>query len=58
MGGKEHDSPEFRLVKKATGRHRPSAITQRDAIFLFSKVNKTAYGKKFCKICIPNGLIF
>ena len=33
------------------GRHKPNAITQRDAIFLFSKVNTTIYGKKFFKIC-------
>ena len=40
------------------GRHRPNAITQRDAIFLFSKVNKTVKGKIFYKICRPNSLNF
>ena len=36
--------------------HTSNAITQRDAIFLFSKVNKTVKGKKFFKICRPNSL--
>jgi hypothetical protein len=32
----------------------PDAIRQRDAIFLFLKVNKTANDSKFWKICRPN----
>ena len=43
-------------LTSSKGRHRPNAITQREGIFLFSKVKKTVNGKKFCKICRPNSL--
>ena len=32
--------------RQIKGRHRPNAITQRDAIFLFSKVKKTRQWKE------------
>ena len=50
-----HDPQPLQSSTKGPA-HRPNAVTQRNAICLFLKVNKTANGKKFCKICISNSL--
>ena len=58
MGFLACDKQSCFIASKAggKGRHRPNAITQHDAIFLFSKVNNTVNRRKFCKICRPNTL--